>query len=552
MKFRIMCVDAHGEVRRVVVTASSKDAAVAKVEGNGLTVSSIASDAVAPNVPPVPACPVESDELAAKPDPGNWKLTLILAVCVFAFSGVVGLAGRLGLLVASLPVLLLARADWRRRCLGLVGLDERLSAIQQTILLVIAAFLIALAATADVSEPPVDQGVIAGESAPGQEAPIIDSRPQHLLDSEVSSPDETTQVEADIPGALEVRQLDDGNKRSEDSPGILSLSAGSEQKSDIRVWHSTSGSSVEAAFIKFSGGQVELRRTDGRLLRVPLLKLHSDDQKWVMETTGWGRIWESTSGSHVIADLVSADSKSVTLELAGGKTISLSVKKLSAVDQQYIRSRITDDAVQHSAENVFRGKVISVHDGDTLTVLRGTDQVKVRLEGIDAPERGQAFGTAAKKALSSMVYGREVDVTVTGDDKYGRILGIVSTGEAIANEEMLLKGLAWHYSEYNDTESLKRCEAEAKEQKLGVWSEEGPVPPWDWRRWGPAKRKKWLASKETEQSKVSRVRTSSTTLTHWLSSNSGVRHNSSCRWYGNSKGRKCSGREGRACKICGG
>ena len=94
------------------------------------------------------------------------------------------------------------------------------------------------------------------------------------------------------------------------------------------------------------------------------------------------------------------------------------------------------------------GKVVSVADGDTITVLEGTTQHKIRLYGIDTPEKGQDFGNRAKQFVSGMVYGKQVQVVQKDMDRYGRVVGMVYQGNTCINEEILRAGLAWVYHRY--------------------------------------------------------------------------------------------------------
>ena len=130
----------------------------------------------------------------------------------------------------------------------------------------------------------------------------------------------------------------------------------------------------------------------------------------------------------------------------------------------------------------FPGKVVAVADGDTITVLRDQEQVKVRLTEIDAPEKAQAFGNQAKQALSALVFGKEVHVVDHGSDRYRRTLGRVYQGEIDVNAEMIKSGMAWVYRRYSTDQSLYPMEAKAKEQTRGLWADPEPVPPWEWRR----------------------------------------------------------------------
>ena len=96
----------------------------------------------------------------------------------------------------------------------------------------------------------------------------------------------------------------------------------------------------------------------------------------------------------------------------------------------------------------IHGKVVAVADGDTITILTSAkEQVKIRLHGIDAPERGQDFGTKSKQALSDLVFGKQVRIETEGKDRYGRVIGTVFVDGVDVNLAMVDMGLAWHYVE---------------------------------------------------------------------------------------------------------
>ena len=132
------------------------------------------------------------------------------------------------------------------------------------------------------------------------------------------------------------------------------------------------------------------------------------------------------------------------------------------------------------------GKVVDVIDGDTIRVFNaGTGQIKVRMYGIDAPERGQPNGGEAKSWLRLIVAGGVVEIDPTGEDPYGNTVGIVWQGEQNVNQEMLQAGYAWVYRSYCDKpfcEYWLTLEGEARQKKTGLWQEGNPVPPWKWRR----------------------------------------------------------------------
>lgn len=128
----------------------------------------------------------------------------------------------------------------------------------------------------------------------------------------------------------------------------------------------------------------------------------------------------------------------------------------------------------------FVGRVVGVTDGDTISVLRGGRAVKVRLEAIDAPEKGQDFSNVARRYLSSMVFEKDVRVVVSGRDRYGRLLGRVFVDGEDVSLAMVSVGLAWHYKQFSSEEKLAVAEQEARSAMLGLWSQPA-TPPWEWR-----------------------------------------------------------------------
>lgn len=133
----------------------------------------------------------------------------------------------------------------------------------------------------------------------------------------------------------------------------------------------------------------------------------------------------------------------------------------------------------------FTGKVVGVPDGDTITVLdAGKVQHKVRLAEIDAPEKAQAFGNKSKQALSALVHGKQVLVVEQGQDKYRRTVGRIYLGDVDVNAEQIRQGMAWVYRKYSRDKSLLPLEDHAKAQRLGLWIDVDPLPPWEWRNRG--------------------------------------------------------------------
>ena len=132
---------------------------------------------------------------------------------------------------------------------------------------------------------------------------------------------------------------------------------------------------------------------------------------------------------------------------------------------------------------IVNGKVIKVHDGDTMTVLEGRVQHKVRLDGIDCPELGQAYGRRAREFTSTLVFGTKVKVIYSKLDRYDRLLGTVYTlGGANLNHELVRAGLAWHYKYYSQDKKLAALEKAARKATRGLWKDRDPIPPWQYRQ----------------------------------------------------------------------
>lgn len=149
---------------------------------------------------------------------------------------------------------------------------------------------------------------------------------------------------------------------------------------------------------------------------------------------------------------------------------------------------------QVALANELQGRIVGVSDGDTITVLDAKNQQhKVRLAGIDAPEKSQAFGQASKKQLSELVFGKAVVVEWQKLDRYGRVVGKVLLDGFDVCLEQIRKGMAWHYKKYagdqsaGDRQTYAAIEAEAREARLGLWIDESPEPPWDYRHRGRSK-----------------------------------------------------------------
>ena len=140
-----------------------------------------------------------------------------------------------------------------------------------------------------------------------------------------------------------------------------------------------------------------------------------------------------------------------------------------------------------NAETVT-GLVVGVADGDTITVLDGDKvQHKIRLAGIDAPEKKQPFGNRSKESLSELAYDKTVTVETDKRDKYGRQVGKVLVNGQDANLLQVDRGMAWFYRQYqrelspNDRRLYEAAEDSAKAERRGLWRDADPMPPWEFR-----------------------------------------------------------------------
>ena len=130
----------------------------------------------------------------------------------------------------------------------------------------------------------------------------------------------------------------------------------------------------------------------------------------------------------------------------------------------------------------WTGEVVGIADGDTITVLKGKTTVKIRLYGIDCPEKSQAFGTRAKQFTSKMVFRKLVQIRPVDQDRYGRTVAWVEVDGKNLCEELVRNGLAWHYKRYSSDTNLAKLELQAKKGRAGLWSDPKAMAPWDYRR----------------------------------------------------------------------
>ena len=137
-------------------------------------------------------------------------------------------------------------------------------------------------------------------------------------------------------------------------------------------------------------------------------------------------------------------------------------------------------------DDIVRGTVIKVSDGDTISILNYQNkQIKIRLYGIDAPEKAQDFGNIAKEHLAYLIAGKDIQVKVINIARYGRSVGRINIDGKEVAEEMLKAGLAWVYTYYckiPECEQWKELETQANTAKVGLWSNPTAQEPWLWRK----------------------------------------------------------------------
>ncbi|MDR4468331.1 MAG: thermonuclease family protein [Nitrospira sp.] len=137
----------------------------------------------------------------------------------------------------------------------------------------------------------------------------------------------------------------------------------------------------------------------------------------------------------------------------------------------------------------FTGKVVAVLDGDTIDVLHNGKAERIRLRGVDCPEKKQPFGQKAKQFTSSLVFGKIVTVVPSEKGRYGRTIGeVFLPNGANLSYELVRAGLAWWYQQYSDDVVLGALELDAQVARRGLWIDPRPIPPWEYRH--PKKNKR--------------------------------------------------------------
>lgn len=135
-----------------------------------------------------------------------------------------------------------------------------------------------------------------------------------------------------------------------------------------------------------------------------------------------------------------------------------------------------------SAEEIS-GKVVAVIDGDTFDIQDDSKTVVlIRMNAVDAPEYKQPYGEKAQQFLAERIRGKVVRIECHGKDRFGRTLGTVFVDGKNVNRELVDEGLAWYYRRFDQSKDLEDAETAARKARKGLWADEAPLPPWDWRR----------------------------------------------------------------------
>lgn len=130
----------------------------------------------------------------------------------------------------------------------------------------------------------------------------------------------------------------------------------------------------------------------------------------------------------------------------------------------------------------YTGRVVGVVDGDTYDLVINGRQCRIRMQGIDAPERGMPYGTASKSYLSRLLFNKTVKVYITKKDGKRWVAETYLPSGNEAGAEMVAAGMAWHFKKYSKSSYLNALELQARKQRVGLWADANPQAPWDYRK----------------------------------------------------------------------
>jgi len=157
------------------------------------------------------------------------------------------------------------------------------------------------------------------------------------------------------------------------------------------------------------------------------------------------------------------------------------LSRLGIVSEQFNELADADKPASNASQKLT-GRIVRVVDGDTVDFNTESARHRVRLTEIDTPEADQPWGSEATKALAQKIAGKDVELRASGTDRYGRILGRIYYEGRDINREMIAEGHAWVYRQYMTEQTWLKDEAKAKGLKLGLWSQDNLIAPWEWRQ----------------------------------------------------------------------
>ncbi len=161
---------------------------------------------------------------------------------------------------------------------------------------------------------------------------------------------------------------------------------------------------------------------------------------------------------------------------------------------------------QHAFKEGKPARCVGVKDGDTIVVVLDGQQVTIRLAEVDCPEKSQAYGQRAKQYTSGLCFGKEVSIVEKNKDRYGRTIAIVYVDDTtVLNKELVKAGMAWRYVQYSEDPVYGELEDEARNAHRGLWADENPEAPWEFRKHGrapshPSHKKKYHEVEEEVES----------------------------------------------------
>jgi endonuclease YncB( thermonuclease family) len=129
------------------------------------------------------------------------------------------------------------------------------------------------------------------------------------------------------------------------------------------------------------------------------------------------------------------------------------------------------------------GTVVKIVDGDTFDLLtKDKRTLRVRMYGIDCPEKKQDFYQSAKNALAGYIFKKSVQLKIAGYDRNKRTIAMVYCNHQNINLAMIKNGFAWHFSKYSSDSNFAQAESQARKAKAGLWKRPNPVAPWEFRK----------------------------------------------------------------------